>query len=125
MKRTLCVALLALIAFTATFAAPLSRTIVIGSETMTFSDSEYSSLLVRYEKKAVSEECGIIIKLFLKNGRVHYLGKAVKVVFPKYFHLTRPDYDLQILKIRYQIEQRLQAFMESQETTLRIDPFSY
>jgi len=125
MKRYLCICLLALIALTAVFSASISRTIVFGSETMTFSDSEFSSLLVRYEKKAAPEECGVVVKLFLKSGRYHYLSKAVKLVFPKYFTLPRPDYDLQILKIRYVIEQQIQTFMEGKESLLRVDPFSF
>jgi len=121
MKRAHCVMVLSLIAITAVLAAPLSRTIVIGTETLTFTESQFSSLLVRYEKQAGPEECGVILKLFLKSGPYHYLSKVVKLTFPKYFSLPRPDYDLQILKIRYQIEQRIQTFMEGRETVLQIN----
>jgi hypothetical protein len=125
MRRIFTVTLLVCLSVSALLAVPLQRTIVIGGYSLSFMDNEYSSVLVRYDKKGTPEECGVLIKLFMKVGAMHCLTNQVKLVFPKYFNLPRPDYDLQILKVRYLIDQKIQAFLSSQETTLVIDTIDY
>lgn len=106
-------------------ATPLFRTIQVSGQTISFSDQDLSSILVRYDKESTKEECGVVIKLFLKSGNIHFLAKEVKLIFPQFFHLPRPDYDLQILKVRYVIDQSIQNFLNTAEETLNLNLLSF